>query len=260
MLEKIDMIRRKIFWPFKIGGIRLFFLRFVRKVFKTDIRSKYYDTYASLFMGKDGLELGGPSPIFLNRGAIPIYSLAKNVDTCNIKKVSPKVNFICDAVDLSIFSSDKYDFVISAHLIEHLSNPLKALEGWLRVLKNGGVILLVVPNKKGTFDRNRPVTKLDHLISDYQKNMAETDLTHLPEILTLYDWTESFPNLGQLQKEIILELARTSGICRMHHHVFDAELLMEVFNHFGLKVVALEEYFCSELIIVGIKNGETKKA
>ena len=72
-----------------------------------------------------------------------------------------------------------------SHCIEHIANPLKAISEWKRILKDNGLILLIVPHKDKTFDHNRPITSLSHLIEDMKTDVQEDDSTHLPEILEL---------------------------------------------------------------------------
>ena len=40
---------------------------------------KYYEE----FSGKSGLEIGGPSPVFQNKGFVPLYKIIGNLDGCN---------------------------------------------------------------------------------------------------------------------------------------------------------------------------------
>ena len=37
------------------------------------------------------------------------------------------VDYILDAADLHVFEDNKFDFVITIHMLEHLTNPIKAL-------------------------------------------------------------------------------------------------------------------------------------
>jgi SAM-dependent methyltransferase len=152
---------------------------------------------------KVGIEIGGLSKIFNNE--IPIYPIVKNVDGCNFSSQTiwegqvqegNNYNFfnskngsqyICEANDLSRIPSEKYDFIISSHCLEHCANTLKTVNEWLRVIKKEGVILLVLPDKRYTFDRKRPVTKFIHLLDDYTNEVNENDLTHLLEILKSHD-------------------------------------------------------------------------
>ena len=47
-----------------------------------------------------------------------------------------------DAYDLP----DYYDYVFSSHCLEHLGNPVKALEHWMDRIKDGGVLFLYLPH------------------------------------------------------------------------------------------------------------------
>ncbi len=60
------------------------------------------------------------------------------------------------------------DFVIANHFLEHCQNPLDAVSNMLRVLKEGGVLFMAVPDKRFTFDSRRPVTEIEHLARDYR--------------------------------------------------------------------------------------------
>ena len=59
------------------------------------------------------------------------------------------------------------DYVIASHVIEHLPNPV----GWLaqveKVLVDGGVLSLVIPDKRYCFDAKRQVTTLAQFIGNY---------------------------------------------------------------------------------------------
>lgn len=83
-----------------------------------------------------------------------------------------------DAEELLTVSDGSYDFLISAHVIEHMKNPLRALEHWTRVVKPGGKIYLIVPDKREIFDRGRVRTTLEHIIFDYRSPSDERDYEH----------------------------------------------------------------------------------
>lgn len=86
-----------------------------------------------------------------------------------------------DAEDLKAVSPDSQDFVIANHVIEHMANPIKAMLSWSRVLRVGGRLFLAVPDKRFTFDRERPYTDLDHLFEDYEHPSRERDYAHFQE-------------------------------------------------------------------------------
>lgn len=87
-------------------------------------------------------------------------------------------NIIGDAETLAPVPNNCYDFLIAAHVIEHMKNPIGALSHWLRVIKPGGFLYLVVPDKRITFDVHRARTSLAHIILDYKNPSAERDFEH----------------------------------------------------------------------------------
>lgn len=83
-----------------------------------------------------------------------------------------------DAETLAGVPAGKYDFVIAAHVIEHMKNPIRALEAWCRVARPGGRIYLITPDKRVIFDKRRVRTTLAHLVLDYQRPSADRDYEH----------------------------------------------------------------------------------
>ena len=68
----------------------------------------------------------------------------------------------------------KYQCILSSHVLEHLSNPLKTLECWKQNLIEPGFLLAVVPYKENTFDHRRPITSFNHLLEDYDADTTES--------------------------------------------------------------------------------------
>ena len=79
------------------------------------------------------------------------------------------------------FSSESRDFVVASHFLEHCRNPIGTLETFFRVLKLGGKLYLVVPDKRFTFDVNRPTTTLERILEDYGKGNAGSHREHYLE-------------------------------------------------------------------------------
>ena len=86
--------------------------------------------------------------------------------------------------NLSCIGDNCMDFVVTYHVIEHTTNPIAALDEFYRILKHGGHLLLVVPDMEKTFDSERKVTSLEHLIDDYLQHSHEKDLEHYVEFYT----------------------------------------------------------------------------
>jgi SAM-dependent methyltransferase len=119
--------------------------------------------------------------------------------------------------------------------LEHVANPLKAIEEWIRVIKKEGLLLLIVPNKDFCFDHNRSVTTFAHLLNDFQHNTQEDDLTHLDEIVALHDLTMDPPagNIDQFRARSLKNFDNRA----LHQHVFDTSVLKEIFSYFRLEIL-----------------------
>ncbi|MFA5162295.1 MAG: methyltransferase domain-containing protein [Elusimicrobiales bacterium] len=239
---------------------------FVGKLFPQTIRG--YKQYRNLFAGKTGLEIGGPSDVF--RTIIPIYGIIDSLDGCNFSNHTiwegqlneghsyafhpGKPNgrqFICEATDLSEIKSGEYDFVLACHSIEHSANPMKAVSEWLRVIKPGGHLLIIAPDKNATFDRLRAVTTFAHLLDDFRKDVDETDLEHLDEIMGLHDLSMDIA-AGDLDSFRQRSLKNYENRC-LHQHVFDAALLAQMALHFKLNIVDLQQAFSIHIIMLAQK-------
>lgn len=217
-----------------------------------------------MFAGKSGLEVGGPSRLFGKGKLIPIYDRCRYIDNCNFSSqtiwgatahnASDRIfrrQFIAEATDLSPFRDEDYDFVLAAHVLEHTANPLKALQEWRRVLVPGGVLLAVVPDKRVTFDRRRPFTSMEHIEEDFEGNTAESDLTHLQEILALHD-LDLDPAAGSPQ-EFRERCLANRAVRAMHHHVFNAEVLVRMIDRMSMSVVEVSFERPGHILVVGRK-------
>lgn len=222
----------------------------------------------SLITDKSGIEIGGPSKIFSDKGFIPIYDEIKGLDGCNFStktlwegdissdleykfhKNKKGTQFISEATDLTQIKNGKYDFVISSHCLEHVANPMKAIEEWLRVLKANCMLLLVLPNKPYCFDNKRPTTEYSHILEDYRNNTQESDLTHLEEIMKFHDLSMDKP-AGTPEQFRARSLKNIENRA-LHQHVFSIDSLTQIFQFFNLEVLLTHED--ENLIIAGIKT------
>jgi SAM-dependent methyltransferase len=208
--------------------------------------------------------------VFKSNSALPIYSVVNQLDNCNFAAVTTwegditegrnfqfdknrplGQQYVGEATDLSKISSDKYDFILSSHMLEHTANPLKALGEWTRVLKSDGILLLLIPHKDGTFDHKRPVTALEHIIEDFESGIKEDDLTHLPEILELHDLSKD-PEAGSFESFKERSLKNFENRC-LHQHVFDTNLAIQVLHHHRLQILAVETILPCHIILIAKK-------
>lgn len=238
-------------------------------------RLGYYPHCKSFFESGIGLEIGGPSGIFRQRGLIPVYPVAARIDNCNFNsqtvweggisegdtfifdnKKAPGYQYISEASNLQCIEDSSYEFVLSSHCIEHLANPLKGLAEWVRALKQDGLLVLIIPHKDGTFDHRRPVTSLEHLIQDFESQTDEGDMTHLEEILRLHDLSKD-PGAGDFDSFQQRSKRNVENRC-LHQHVFDTRLAVEVVNHMELQILAIELFHPYHIIIIAKKVGQNQ--
>ena len=223
-----------------------------------------------LVANKAGLELGGPTALFMRDGLLPLYGAVGALDNVNFShrtvwegsidegptyvydaRRPAGTQFILEASDLRRIPAERYDFVLSSHTLEHTANPLKALREWIRVLKNEGVLVLVLPHKQGTFDHRRPVTALAHLVDDERRGTSEDDVTHLAEILALHDLDRDHA-AGDHASFRARSERNIENRC-LHHHVFDTTLAVEMVNLVGMQVLSVEAAPVHHIFVIAKK-------
>jgi SAM-dependent methyltransferase len=248
-----------IFFIILKRGIIYVLREVVRKVRKQPV--EYFFELKEYFFNKQGIEVGGPSKVFLPSGALPIYKIAKEVDNVNYRKITVwgdsslplyRKTLICEATNLSQIKDESYDFLITSHTIEHLANPLKALHEWKRVLKKEGVMLIVFPNKELTFDHKRPITDVNHIISDFENKVDETDLSHLIEVLSFHDISLD-PDAGTFKDFVIRSYKNYKYRC-LHHHVFSQFSIAKILGEFlKMEIVLVRELPLNSIVVVAKK-------
>jgi SAM-dependent methyltransferase len=212
-----------------------------------------FHAFHHLFARKLGLEVGGPSSVFRSRDILPIYDQAARVDGVNFaastlwegnitggttyRYVEGKVGrqYIGEGSELTQIADDTYDFVLSSHSLEHSANPIKCVAEWVRVLRPGGALLLILPDPRLTFDHRRAVTTFEHLLDDHRTNKGEDDLTHLDEILKNHDLSMDSA-AGGLENFRARSLRNRENRA-LHQHVFDRPLIGQLLSHFEIRPV-----------------------
>jgi SAM-dependent methyltransferase len=226
-----------------------------RRVLGRRVRSG--NRFRGQVLGRVGLEIGGPSSVFSDRGELPLYRYVKGLDNCVFSfetiwegrreegrtflyhSKRPKgQNYVREGTDLRGISDGSYDFVLSCHNLEHIANPLKALNEWSRVTKPGGAIIVVLPHYRRTFDHRRRPTSVQHMKDDFAEMRDETDLTHLMEILELHDLSLD-PAAGTAEHFRKRSEHNFENRC-LHHHVFDETNARGLFEAAGLEVEIAE--------------------
>lgn len=231
---------------------------------------KIYKKHSTLFKFKEGIEIGGPSSIFNENGPIPIYKDLKGLDNINFSEDNfwsnieegfnfkysnskqPGKQIIADAINLKKINDSTYDIMLSSHVIEHIANPIKALIEWSRILKPKGLLVIVAPDRNFTYDRKRPLTKLEHIIDDFKNDVDESDQTHIEEVLLLHDLT----NDGTVDSYEAHAIRTKNNIETriVHHHTFDLDLLINLLKEANFKIIDAEAFRPYHLLVIAQKN------
>ncbi len=65
-----------------------------------------------------------------------------------IKKLNPEIDTVYgDALDIPL-KEKKFDLIVALEVLEHLTEPKAAVEGWKKLLKPAGKLLITVPYKE----------------------------------------------------------------------------------------------------------------
>lgn len=165
---------------------------------------------ADKYLKGDGIEIGAlHSPL-----KVPPSARVKYVDRMSVsdlRKQYPELNdlelvdtdIIDDGERLDSVRDSTQDFVIANHFIEHCQNPLKALNNMLRVLREGGLLYLAVPDKRFTFDVDRPVTPLEHILRDFDEGGDWSRRRHFEEWARLVNKMEDAAEVEKRVDELM---------------------------------------------------------
>jgi SAM-dependent methyltransferase len=168
-------------------GVKGFLISRTRKV--ADRLARLDRSFIAVkYLAGDGIEIGAlHSPL-----TVPPRARVKYVDrlpTVELRRQYPELaslpvvepDILDDGEQLANVGDATQDFVIANHFVEHCQNPLHAVGNMLRVLKEGGVLYLTIPDMRYTFDLDRPVTSVEHVLRDYEEGPEWSRKQHFEE-------------------------------------------------------------------------------
>lgn len=149
--------------------------------------------YARFLCGR-GLEIGAlGNPMPLPLASEVVYS--DLLSPAQIEAMYPGArhpDIVSDSESFPSVPDGTFDFVVANHVLEHVTDPLRALIEWHRILRPGGLLLLSVPDKRYTFDHRRRRTPLAHLFADHESDLPPA----LRNECHLLDWAENVEGLA----------------------------------------------------------------
>jgi predicted SAM-dependent methyltransferase len=143
---------------------------------------------AEAFLKGDGIEIGAlHMPL-----KVPEKARVKYVDRLTVTELRMQypeldneqlvnVDILDDGERLSAIDDMSQDFVIANHFLEHCQNPIEAFLNLFRVVKLNGIVYLAIPDKRYSFDIDRPVTHFEHLMRDYTEGPDWSRRHHFEE-------------------------------------------------------------------------------
>ena len=139
--------------------------------------------------------------------------------------------------ELATIPDNAYDFCISNHVLEHLEDPIKALNNWMRILKTKGLLFLSIPLPYNIVDKNRQPTAISHIVEDYGLMARDRDAYAKQRHNHFLDFVRS-TNLSESANEAFIN-SRTSELMGMdysiHFHVFSEETLLQMIDFVSKK-------------------------
>lgn len=191
------------------------------------------DFLGSQLSGK-GIEFGAASNPF----ACPVDSQIEYADCYdhasivspyhnNNSYVDEKVNsiYITGLEEMKGIADSSIDFLIACHVIEHVKNPLLAIEKAWDKLKPKGKFILLVPHKDLTFDAQRELTTQDHFILDYKRPLKERDFLHFVEF-----YEKAFVSSNPFEKAVQAFNSKNSDI---HYHTWNESSFLTMVQYFS---------------------------
>ena len=150
------------------------------------------------------------------------------------------------------------DFIVANHVLEHVTSPIDALREWRRMLRDGGLLMLALPDKRFTFDAPRKRTTLAHLIADAEakNDPRDRNYAHLEEWAT---HVEKLPRGSEeWRRWVDDQYARGYAV---HNHVWIARDVLSLLAYLGgWSVVAFRNtsVLTNEFVLVMRKEREAR--
>lgn len=215
------------------------FKRFVKRFRQLD-----REMIADLYLKGDGIEVGAlHTPLRVSKEArvryvdrMPVADLRKQYPELRSRELVP-VDILDDGEKLQTISDSTLDFVIANSFIEHCQNPVLAFSNFFRVLRVGGILYLAIPDMRYTFDADRPVTTLEHLMRDFQEGPEWSKKQHFEEWVRLVQKLEAD---DEVEKQVAALMRIDYSI---HYHVWTQREMFEF-------IVALKQMVSFEVELV----------
>ncbi len=201
------------------------------------------------FLNGEGMEVGpGEHPFSVSKKTIFLEKFVDDYDVLFPK--ADKQNFINGEAENVPADDDSFDFLVSAHCLEHCIDPIAVLKEFKRVVKSSGLICLILPHCERTFDKGRFLSTLEGHIHDHENQVTKEDYLKtegkyfdiFEEFLLIatkwprHNWISGATNKdGSWNKRKILE----EGI--LHYHVWTQNEVIDLLRYLDCSVNFVKE-------------------
>lgn len=99
-------------------------------------------------IGKEGsvLDIGCGATKTVER-AIGVDMIPKGIEIDTLNHVLSVADVVADVSKPLPFDNENFDFVVARHIIEHMLDPIEAIQNWLKVVKKGGKLIIATPDE-----------------------------------------------------------------------------------------------------------------
>lgn len=186
------------------------------------------------------------------KGIIENHCIGKGIEIgpgktpyCNPKNTifidkfyNDNVKIICEADNLP-FQDSSIDYILSSHCLEHCPNTLKTLYEWKRIIREDGILVLILPHGKRTFDNGRTLTNLRHHIEDYQNEVSYDNTSHWLEFLNISLFQKSHYWISDAPKDKngTPDFNWVVSKGHMHYHVWTVTEMLDVLRYLKFKII-----------------------
>ncbi len=189
------------------------------------------EALARMYISGQGIEIGAlhtPLPVppgvtvrFVDRlSREDLYAHYPEIQGQNIVDV----DVVDEGETLGSFPDASQDFVIANHFLEHCQDPLGTLANLVRVLRPQGVVFLTLPDHRISFDKDRPITSIEHIARDHREGPEWSCRDHYRE------WVK-FVGLFPEDKIEAHAQELMAGKQSIHFHCWEINDLLAVAHH-----------------------------
>lgn len=209
------------------------YIAILKNLIKKIILSLFKKLFILKYCNGKGLEIGpGLDPFIINSKNRKLDFIDKFIKKKNLKIIGENASIINQ-------KENTYNFLISAHCLEHCHDTIFTLKEWKRVLIKGGKLILILPHMLRTFDVGRKLSTLEHHIDDYNKKIDIYDSTHDGEFYEFslknikHQWTDNYKEKTFAQ--INFHKIKDQGL--FHYHVWNSTEMIRVLQYLNLKIL-----------------------